>query len=194
MSPFNQEVSPGYLLCVQHWSIPEWGGGGAGRAVRGDSDTFQVSPTVRNRAHRLQDCSLRVAPVSRYDDSLEPGCTSFSYSVHCSYQSPLESEFRHVAAEERGVGRAGLWSQRHSSAAKCPWLYWSLNVLTCQVGAAVPAPLPHKETERIRYDSRCASVQQLCVLYKSVMVLVFTTKEMIPLCSVSSEILIKQEF
>lgn len=78
--------------------------------------------------------------------------------VHCSYQNPLESGFRHVAADDRGVGRAGLWSQLHSSAPKHPWLHWSLNVLTCKVGTAVAAPLPHKETERIRYNSRRASV------------------------------------
>ena len=79
-------------------------------------------------------------------------------SVHCSYQNPLQSGFRHVAADDRGVGRAGLWSQLHSSAPKHPWLHWSLNVLTCKLGTAIAAPLPHKEAERIRYNSRRASV------------------------------------
>lgn len=55
--------------------------------------------------------------------------------------------------------------------------------------------LPRSLTRKQRGSDTTVGMPVFCnVLYKSVTVLVFATKEMIPLYSVPSEILIKQEF
>lgn len=65
MSPFNQEVSPGYLLCVQHWSIPEWGG----RGGQGSEGRFRHISDLSNSQEQGTQ-TPRLQPQSRTGQSI----------------------------------------------------------------------------------------------------------------------------